>query len=658
MSMESIVKELESTDHVLLIERKNDNIELVEDIIFRKNNENANQPHNPESINLALAEVLIKEYALSRVFSPEVAEAHRRGDIHIHDLGFANRTYCGGHSLEYIKKYGLDIPNVTSVSKPAKSAEVLIGHMVKMSAVLQSFYAGAVGWDAVNIFFSTHLLGRSDKDIKQIAQMLIFEFNQLAGARGSQVVFSDFNLYYAVPEHFENTPALGYGAKYMGVSEEDYEKYAGDLNSLYADGKIRFFDSVSDITDAGLRVLTYKDFEPLAQRFLYALYEIYREGDANQKPFFFPKPLLHIDEKFFAAEGWKEFLEFVSTVASEKGSPYFIFERNGQKTISQCCRLRMELGSDDLEEAKTPEKLRFTSLQNVTINLPSVAFESGGDESKFYSILTHRMELALRAHREKKAFIDRLLSMPNTSLSLFKLDHDGRPYLRDEKLSFLIGMVGLNEAVKVMTGKELHESNEAYAFGLGVIAHMNRTVQRFSNETGYKVVLEESPAESAAYRLAKLDIARYPGAINYVRINERGVYYTNSVHFAYDADIDWFDRVVKQGKFHNMIEGGAIIHIWLGEHRPNPKAIANFVVSTYKNTEAQQITFSPEFTVCESCHTTSRGLLDSCPHCGSTEVYGVTRIVGYFSRVDWWNPGKKAELKDRLRFNINEDLTE
>ena len=38
-----------------------------------------------------------------------------------------------------------------------------------------------------------------------------------------------------------------------------------------------------------------------------------------------------------------------------------------------------------------------------------------------------------------------------------------------------------------------------------------------------------------------------------------------------------------------------------------------------------------------------------CSHCGSTNVYGVSRVVGYFSRIDNWNGGKRAELKDRRK---------
>ncbi|RLA85275.1 MAG: anaerobic ribonucleoside-triphosphate reductase, partial [Deltaproteobacteria bacterium] len=124
----------------------------VEQLIVHPNKENANVPHGPEATNLTLAESIKKEYALLAVFSQEVADAHLRGDIHIHDLGFIDRPYCSGQSLEYIKKFGLNLPNAISIAKPAKHSEVLLAHMVKFAAALQSHFAGAIGWDAVNIF--------------------------------------------------------------------------------------------------------------------------------------------------------------------------------------------------------------------------------------------------------------------------------------------------------------------------------------------------------------------------------------------------------------------------------------------------------------------------------------------------------------------------
>ena len=82
----------------------------VDSLILHPNKENANVPHGPEATNLTLAERIKKEFALLSVFSQDVSDAHMNGDIHLHDLGFIDRPYCSGQSLEYIKKFGLNLP--------------------------------------------------------------------------------------------------------------------------------------------------------------------------------------------------------------------------------------------------------------------------------------------------------------------------------------------------------------------------------------------------------------------------------------------------------------------------------------------------------------------------------------------------------------------
>ena len=548
-------------------------------------------------------------------------------DAYIYDVTtqtgtlIANGIYshnCGGHSLDYIKKYGISLPNITSTSRPAKHPEVLIGHMVKMASTLQSHYAGAIGWEAVNMFFAPYLVGLSYDRIKQLAQMLIYEFNQLAGARGSQVVFTDFNLYWSIPRHFRDAPAIGPGGENTGKSYGDYEKEA--------------------------------------QTFLKALFEVYLEGDAMGKTFVFPKPLLHINEDFFQAEGHEEFLDLACKVASKQGITYFVFDRGDEITVSQCCRLKLRLSEEDLKEIKTPERIRFTALQNITINLPRIAYKANGSDEILFNELEKAMDLVAKAHLQKKAFIARLLEQGvNGPLSVLCDAKDGEPYLRLERLTYLAGLLGLNEMVQYHTGQELHQSQEALKFGLKVVAQMNLACKRLSKKHGIRLVLEESPAESSGYRLAKLDMKYYPAqAVKVLKGNleREEFYYTNSVHLNVDADIDYIERVEKQSLFHPLIEAGAICHIWLGEHEPDPESIKNFVIKVYHNTRSSQIAFSPEFTVCNDCRRTSRGLHSSCPTCSSDNVYGITRIVGYYSKITTWNKGKVGELKDRVRTDL------
>ena len=544
----------------------------VEQLILHPNKENANVPHGPEATNLTLAERIKKEFALLSVFSQEVADAHMRGDIHLHDLGFMDRPYCSGQSLEYLKRFGLNLPNSLAMARPAKHPEVLLAHMVKFAAALQSHFAGAIGWDAVNLFFAPYLRGLSHREVEQLAQMLVFEFSQQAVARGGQAIFTDINLYWEVPRHFESVPAIGPGGTFTG--------------------------------------LTYGDYLSEAQKFAWAIFEVFKQGDGIGRPFFFPKPLVHMTEKFFRTPGHEEFLAHICDVASEKGNTYFVFDRGETAKISECCRLSFKLQESDLRDAEQPWRMRYCALQNVTLNLPRIAYQARGDDSRLFSEISRRLELAAQAHLQKKAFIERLLSLGESGpLGLLTMRQDGEPYLRLARASYLIGMVGLNELVQAHLGQELHESPEALRFGLKVIAHMKLLADRLSQKHGMHFVLEQTPAESTAYRFAKLDLEQHDGvAARCVKgdLDTGHVYYTNSTYLNVGARVNPIDRVRLEGLFHPIIEAGALTHVWLGESRPSRESLANFVIKVFRWTQNDQIAFSPEFTTCLDCGRTQR----------------------------------------------------
>jgi len=584
-------------------------------LILHPNKENANVPHGPEATNLTLAEVIKKEYALLNVFSQEIGDAHMRGDIHIHDLGFIDRPYCSGQSLEYIKKFGLNLPNSLSIAKPAKHPEVLLAHMVKFAAALQSHFAGAIGWDSVNLFFAPYLEGLSDAEVKQLAQMLIFEFSQQAVARGGQAIFTDINLYWEVPKHFEDVPAIGPGGTYTG---KPYGYYLEE-----------------------------------SQRFVWLLFDVFKEGDGVGRPFFFPKPLVHITEKLFQTPGHEAFLDHICDVASEKGNTYFVFDRGNTAKISECCRLSFKLETSDLEDAKEPWKMRYTALQNVTLNLPRMGYLAKGDDTKLYSNISQFMEMAVQAHLQKKAFIEKLLSLGEKGpLALLTMDKDGSPYLRMHRATYLIGMLGLNELIEMHTGEELQHSKASLKYGLKIIAHMKLLADKFSKKHGMRFVLEQSPAESTAYRFAKLDLKYHSPESGHIvkgNISKGEVYYTNSTYLPVSLQVNPIERVRKEGLFHPLIEAGSLTHIWLGEAKPSKESLTNFVIKTFRGTLNDQIAFSPEFTTCISCGKTARGLSEKCTYCGSHEVEGITRITGYFTKTSSWNKGKIGELNDRFR---------
>lgn len=127
-------------------------------------------------------------------------------------------------------------------------------------------------------------------------------------------------------------------------------------------------------------------------------------------------------------------------------------------------------------------------------------------------------------------------------------------------------------------------------------------------------------------------------------------YYTNSIHLAAEAPVSLVERIRKQAIFHSLIESGAMIHAFVGEEKPSPEAIGELIRASFCRTQAAQITISPEFTYCQHCGHQSRGLQETCVQCGSADVFGLTRVVGYFSKIQNWNKSKRyGELVNRHR---------
>jgi ribonucleoside-triphosphate reductase len=167
--------------------------------------------------------------------------------------------------------------------------------------------------------------------------------------------------------------------------------------------------------------------------------------------------------------------------------------------------------------------------------------------------------------------------------------------------------------------------------------------KEYAKQYNLKFTVAESPAESAARRLAQTDLRFFHAEAKDVvkGANEDVAYYTNSIHLAAEAPVCLVERIEKQAMFHSIIESGAITHAFIGEEHPSAEAIGSLIREVFYRTQSAQVTFSPEFTYCQKCGHKSRGLQDTCEQCGSKDVVGETRVVGYFSKIQNWNKSKR-----------------
>jgi anaerobic ribonucleoside-triphosphate reductase len=660
--------------------------QFVDRLMYAKSLENSNiVNNNPEAVQLGIAELVLKQWALDTIFSADLKNAHNTGAIHLHDLGYPHRVYCSSHSVEYVKKYGLrGLNNLNNDSSPASSAHVLTGHLNTFLSSMQANYAGALGLAYINIMFAPYLRGKSAKEIRQVAQGLIFGGAQNAFSRGGQTIFLDFNIHSGVPGYLKTVPAVGSCGRYMlrradgeitrleEVIRPEKDANGNRMMELFvadADGSRRCVlreladEKHGQVLDTAVQaalvargeaVLTYGDFEEEARELTRALLGVWEEGDANGHVFEFPKCDFHVSAETFTDPKQLAIYQRACEVASRNGSVYFIFDRD-EVTLSACCRLRTTI--QDNYMLRHPESLRFCGFQNVTINIPQCMYRSARAGARSYeglvSEIDKMMDLAVKAHEQKQARIAEMISAPGFPLwQIGKVACDGKPYVELDKATYIIGLIGVNDAVKFLTGMEFHESEEALRMGEKLVAHMFLRCKKLSVKHKMKLTLEESPAESAARRLAKADLVYYRDeALQvYKGGSEDVAYYTNSVHLSADAPVSLVERIRKQARFHSLIESGAITHAFIGEERPSPQAIETLMRETFFRTQSAQVTLSPEFTYCLDCGHNMRGLKDACTSCGSAHVEGETRVVGYFSKIQNWNKSKReGELPARQR---------
>jgi len=651
-------------------------LDYVNNLMFSKSNENSNiVNNNPEAVNLGIAELVLKQWALDTIFDDDIKRAHNTGAVHLHDLGYPHRVYCSSHSIEYVKKYGLrGLVNLNTESSPARSASVLTGHLNTFLASMQANYAGALGIAYINILYAPLLEGMDAAELKQIAQELIFNGSQNAFSRGGQTLFLDFNVHSGVPGYLKTVPAIGPGGQYMlrlktgekvGLKEvlrEERDTSGYKMMDLFLEdenGKDRLvlreilgkdgieYDPAiaAELQNAGEKIVTYGDYTTESQEFCRALLEVWGDGDRNGRIFEFPKCDFHICDETFTDPEQYDIYQAACKLAERNGSTYFIFDRD-EVTLSACCRLRTTISDNRM--LLHPENMRFCGFQNVTINIPQAAYRGarqGGDILKnFFDEIDTTMELAVQAHIQKKNKTATMLSGPGHPLwQIGKESCDGKPYVNLDTCTYILGLIGINDAVQFLIGQELHDSEEAQQLGIRIVAHMYAKTKKLSKKYNLKFTLEESPAESAARRMAKTDLVYFNDEAKDVvkGVSEDVCYYTNSIHLTADAPVGLVERIVEQSKYHSLIESGAITHAFVGEEKPSAASIERLMTETFFRTQSAQVCISPEFTFCNNCHHQTRGLLETCPSCESTDVIGETRVVGYFSKIQNWNKSKR-----------------
>ena len=572
--------------------------------------ENSTVTYSVGGLILSNSGAITANYWLSEIYDTEIAEAHRSGAIHLHDLSMLT-GYCAGWSLKQLIQDGLGGITGKITSSPARHLSVLCNQMVNFLGIMQNEWAGAQAFSS----FDTYLAPFVKVDnldypaVKKCIEAFIYGVNT-PSRWGTQAPFSNITLDWTVPEDMVNMPAI-VGGKNMDITYGDCKKEMDMINKAFIETMV--------------------------------------EGDANGRGFQYPIPTYSITKDFDWSDTENNRLLFEMT--SKYGTPYFSNYINSDMkpsdVRSMCCRLRL-----DLRELRKKTGGFFGSGEStgsvgvVTINIPRIAYLAK-DEQDFYDRLDKMMDISARSLKIKREVITKLLDgglYPYT-----------KRYLGTFKNHFsTIGLIGMNEAClnAKWISKDL-TNEESLQFTKDVLNHMRDRLLSYQEEYGDLYNLEATPAESTTYRLAKHDKQLYPDIITAGEADGTS-YYTNSSHLPVSYTADVFDALDLQDELHTLYTSGTVFHAFLGEKLPDWQAAAKLVRTIAENYRLPYYTLSPTYSICKE-HGYLIGEHFTCPICGQkAEVY--SRITGYYRPVQNWNDGKTQEYKERKVYDVKHSV--
>jgi len=581
--------------------------ELVDDYLGQKSwrvKENSNIGYSMSGLYKHAAGKVVSNYALDRMYPMEVSDAHRNGDIHIHDLSFGIAGYCAGWSLETLLREGFNGVPGRVESKPPKHYDTALLQMANFIGTLQNEWAGAQAFNSMDTLLAPFVRkdGLNYNEVKQGMQKFVFNLN-IASRWGGQTPFTNLTLDWTVPGDLKEKRVIHAGE----TKGETYEDYQGEMDLINK-----------------------------------AFLEVLMEGDMNGRPFTFPIPTYNVTDTF----NWEgENAQLLFEMTAKYGLPYFSNfvnspDLNPDDIRSMCCRLRLD--ERELERNVTGGLFGSSdmtgSLGVVTINLPRLGYLSE-DEEDFLERLDYMMVLAKNSLELKREVVNK--NMENELLPYSKR------YLGTLRNHFsTIGLVGMNEACLNMFDKGI-ATDDGKSFSIRILEYMKDRLQDFQEKTGNLYNLEATPAEGTCRRLAKIDKKKYP---DITTAGDDTPYYTNSTQLPVDATDDLFEEVEIQEDLQTLYTGGTVFHTFLGE-RLTKRGAKTLVKKLTHDSELPYITLTPTYSICSN-HGYMSGEYEKCPDCGnSCEVY--SRVVGYYRPVQNWNDGKSEEFDQRQTFQTS-----
>jgi ribonucleoside-triphosphate reductase len=530
---------------------------------------NANQGYSLGGLILNVSGKVTANYWLNEVYSPEIGEAHREGELHIHDLDML-AGYCAGWSLRTLLNEGFNgIPGRVEAGPP-KHLSSALGQMVNFLGTLQNEWAGAQAFSSFDTYLAPFI--RKDQlsyaQVRQDIQEFIYNLN-VPSRWGTQTPFTNLTFDWVCPDDLrEQIP------------------YIGGVEMPFAYGDLQ------------------EEMELINQAYI----EVMQAGDGLGRVFTFPIPTYNITHDF----PWdSDNANRLFAMTARYGLPYFQNFLNSElepnQVRSMCCRLQLDVrellkrGGGLFGSAE-----QTGSLGVVTINCARLGYLYKNNPIGLYRRLDNLLEMAKDSLEVKRKVIQH-----HMDAGLYPYS---KRYLGTLRNHFsTIGVNGLHEMLRNYTNDQdgMHTAN-GRTMALEMLDHVRERLVAFQEETGNLYNLEATPAEGTTYRFAKEDQKRFADILQAGSFD--APYYTNSSQLPVGFTDDAFEALELQDELQCKYTGGTVLHLYMSEQISSTEACKKLVRNALGRFRLPYLTITPTFSICP-VHGYLSGEHEFCPKC-------------------------------------------
>ncbi len=630
-----------------------------------------------------------KQFYEMYVLDPKHAEAHREGDIHIHDLDFLTLTttccqidliklfengFSTGHGFlrepNSIQSYAaLACIAIQSNQNDQHGGQSVPNFEYALSKGVTKSYKKIYG---KNIAKSLELLGGVDDalDVAYDIQKTVFEktglFPTLANEDGYQIEEKKYLLNYVDEKIADKSQKFAIKTSVVECEKETFQAMEGlvhNLNTMHSRAGAQVpFSSINYGLDTSL------EGRMVIRNILLST----EKGLGNGETPIFPIHIFKVKEGINYNEGDPNYdlFKLACRVSAKRLFPNFSFidapfnltyykEGDYNTEVAYMgCRTRVIGNNHDKnrEIVSGRGNLSFTS-----INLPRIAINANHSEKAFFENLDQVIDLCVEQllHRfqiqsSKKVRNYPFLMGQGVWIDSDKLGPDDEVGEILKHGTLTIGFIGLAEALKALVGSHHGQNEMAKELGLKIVGHMRERMDKEVAKTGLNFSLIATPAEGLSGRFVRMDAKKY-GKIEGVTDRD---FYTNSFHIPVYYPISAFEKIKLEAPYHSLTNAGHISYVELDGDPVNNMEAFEKIVRCMKEAGIGYGSINHPVDRDPVCGYS--GIIhEECPKCGRVEVEGevpfdrIRRITGYLvGTVERFNNAKRSEERQRVKHGV------